>query len=72
MDKTSIYTIDQGFNFREFKDQNRAKGTKKGIFLVQPAPGKIKNFIKNLVVLIKKHKNSKSLYNLTAKLNQKL
>lgn len=40
-EKTSITSIEQGFDFlgfhfKEFKDEARAKGYKKGIFLVQP------------------------------------
>lgn len=75
-DKTQIYGIQDGFDFlgfhfREYPDSNRAKGTKKGIFLVKPSAIKVKTFIKELIIIIKKHKN-KSIYHLVLKLNQKL
>lgn len=75
-DKTRIFSIEEGFdflglNFREYPDKHRIKGTKKGIFLVKPSPTKVKTFIRELVVIIKKHKN-RSAYDLVLKLNQKL
>ena len=76
LDKTRIFSIVEGFdflglNFREFPDKHRVKGTKKGIFLVKPSSMKVKAFVKELIVIIKKHKN-RSSYNLVVKLNQKL
>lgn len=76
LDKTSMYSIEKGFdflglNFREFPDSNRVKGTKKGIFLVKPSSTKVKAFVRELIVIIKKHKN-RSSYDLVLKLNQKL
>jgi len=61
-----------GFNFREYPDKNRVKGTKKGIFLIKPCSIKIKIFVRELIAIIKKHKNSRSSYNLVSKLNQNL
>lgn len=77
LDKTNVYSIEEGFdflgfNFREYPDKNRVKGTKKGIFLIKPSSTKIKTFIRELIAIVKKHKNSKSFYNLVLKLNQKL
>jgi RNA-directed DNA polymerase len=76
LDKTRIFSIEEGFdflglNFREYPDKHRAKGTKKGIFLVKPSSTKVKAFIRELVVIIKKHKQ-RSPYDLVLKLNQKL
>lgn len=74
--KSSTYTLEEGFdflglNFKEYKDKTRAKGTKKGIFLVKPSSDKVKAFIKELFLVVKKHKN-RSSYKLVLKLNQKL
>lgn len=74
--KTRLFSIEEGFDFlgfhfREYPDSTRVKGTKKGIFLVKPSAAKVKAFIKDLIVLIKKHKN-RSSYDLVMKLNQKL
>jgi len=69
--KTSMCSVEEGFNFREYPDSNRAKGTKKGIFLIKPSSIKIKTFVKELIATIKKHKN-RSSYTLVSKLNQKL
>lgn len=76
VDKTRIFFIEEGFdflglNFREYPDIRRAKGTKKGIFLVKPSSIKVKTFIRELIVIIKEHKN-RSSYDLVSKLNQKL
>lgn len=76
LNKTSMYSIEKGFDFlglhfREFPDSNRVKGTKKGIFLVQPSSTKVKAFVRELVTIIKKYKN-RSSYDLVLKLNQKL
>lgn len=75
-EKTGICNIEDGFDFvgyrfREYPDVARAKGTKKGIFLITPSPGKVKLFCRELRVLIKNY-NGKSLYELTLKLNRKL
>ena len=76
MDKTRIFSIDEGFdflglNFREFPDKHREKVPKRVPFLVKPSSTKVKAFVKELIVIIKKHKN-RSSYNLVVKLNQKL
>lgn len=76
IEKTRMHDIEKGFdflgfNFREYPVSNRAKGTKKGIFLVKPASTKVKTFISELIVIIKKYKN-RSTYDLVVKLNQKL
>jgi len=51
--KTRITSIDEGFDFlgftfREYEDEGRAVGTKKGIFLVTPAKAKVQTFKKRL------------------------
>ena len=76
LDEARIFSIEEGFdslglNFREYLDIGRAKGTKKGIFLVKLSPTKVKTFIRKLIVIIKKHKN-RSSYDLVSKLNQRL
>jgi RNA-directed DNA polymerase len=60
--KTKISSLEKGFEFlgflfKEFPDENRAKGTKKGIFLVQPSPSKVKTFRAKLSAIVKEHKN---------------
>ena len=75
-DKTRIFSIEEGFEFlgfyfREYPDKNRAKGTKKGIFLIKPSPIKVKTFVRELKAIVKKYKN-RPFYDLVAKLNQKL
>lgn len=75
-EKTGICGIEEGFDFlgfhfREYSDEGRAKGTKKGIFLVTPSPAKVKSFCRKLKTLIKKH-NEKSFYLLVRKLNSML
>lgn len=47
-----------GFQFKEFPDLNRAKGAKRGIFLVQPSPDNVKNFIRKLSRIVKAHRHS--------------
>jgi RNA-directed DNA polymerase len=76
LDKTRIFSIEKdfdflGLNFREYSNKHRAKGTKKCIFLVKPSPIKVKTFIRELIIVIKKHKKL-SAYDLVLKLNQKL
>jgi len=75
--KSSVFTIEQGFeflglNFREYPDKTRLKGKKQGIFLIKPAKDKILDFLKNLTVLVKAHKNSATVKPLIMKLNQNL
>lgn len=65
LDKTSMYSTEEsfdflGFNFKEFFDSKRMKGTKKDIFLVQPSSTKVKTFVKEIIAIIKKHKNRSS------------
>lgn len=69
--KTNIFTIDQGFDFKEYPDKNRIKGTKKSILLVTPSKSKIINFKKELSLIVKKLKK-RFLYELILKVNQKL
>jgi RNA-directed DNA polymerase len=72
--KTTISTLEEGFEFlgflfKEFPNENRAKGTKQGIFLVQPSPSKVKYFRAKLSSIVKEHKN-KHVTTLIVKLNQ--
>lgn len=69
--KTNIFTIDQGFHFREYPDKYRIKGTKKGIFLITPSKSKIINFKKELTSTVHKLKK-RPTYELILKVNQKL
>lgn len=57
-----------GFNFREFPDKNRIKGSKKGIFLAQPSKIRILQFKRKLSTIIRNHKNIEP-YVLILKLN---
>lgn len=75
-EKTGICRIEEGYDFlgyrfREYPDEGRVKGNKRGAFLVTPSPEKVKAFCKELRILIKNY-NAKSLYELTRKLNRKL
>jgi RNA-directed DNA polymerase len=76
LEKTKIVDVVEGFdflgfNFREYPDISRVKGTKQGIFLVKPAATKIKNFRSKIKELVKSHKG-KPMYVLVTKLNQVL
>lgn len=71
--KTRIYKIEEGFEFlglefREYKDKSRAKGTKKGIFLIKPSKPKVLALRKEIKHIIKSHKR-KPLYVVITKLN---
>lgn len=75
-EKTRIVSIDQGFDFlgfnlREYVDSTRAKGYKKGIFLIKPAADRIKGLRKKIKDLVKKHRNLPT-HVLITKLNQVL
>lgn len=63
-DKTKLTTIDQGFeflgyHFKEFKDPARQKGTKRGIFLIQPPKSKIKELRREIRNVVRAHPNAK-------------
>lgn len=62
LNKTTISSVEEGFEFlgflfKEYPDSSRAKGTKKGIFLIKPSPDKIKKFRTKLSEVVKKHKH---------------
>ena len=62
LNKTSISSVEAGFEFlgflfKEYTDLNRVKGTKKGIFLVKPSPGKVKKFRTKLSKVVKNHQH---------------
>lgn len=72
-EKTSIHTIENGFNFlgfyfREYKDVTRAKGTKKGIFLVKPSVKSIRRVKSKIKATIKGIK-ARPMYVMITKLN---
>jgi len=74
--KTSIHNIAEGFdflgfNFREYKNISRSKGTKQGIFLVKPSDDSIKKLRLKIKFLIKNVK-SKPMYVMVTKLNSLL
>lgn len=76
-EKTYITDISKGFdalgfNFREYPDKNRIKGTKQGIFLVKPAKKNIVAFKRSLSYLVKQHRKSAPMFTLINKLNEKL
>lgn len=74
--KTSVTEISKGFNylsfnFREYKDKTRIKGTKKGILLVKPSNRNVKRFKKEITNLVHEHRN-KPILALIQSLNMKL
>lgn len=61
LEKTLLRNISQGFdylsfNFREYPDSTRIKGTKQGIFLVKPSSKNIARFKRELSKIVKKHR----------------
>lgn len=76
LNKTTIRSIEEGFEFlgllfREFPDPNRVKGSKKGIFLVQPSASKVREYKRSLSKLVRSHRSS-PVFVLINKLNQSL
>ncbi len=74
--KTVIADISDGFDFlgyqlREYPNITRAKGTKKGIFLVKPSRKNIKRFKRSLRDLLRVARN-KDINYLIRKFNEKL
>jgi RNA-directed DNA polymerase len=64
-DKTSISTVEQGFDFlgfhfREYPDKGRSKGLKKGIFLVKPSKENVTNICRKVSAIIKKYPNAEA------------
>lgn len=75
-EKTRITSIENGFDFlgfhfREFKDEARAKGYKKGIFLVQPTKKNRLAIIQKLKGIVEDHRR-KPMFCMITKLNQVL
>lgn len=63
LNKTTIKSMTEGYdflglNFREFKDPNRKKGTKEGVFLVHPSSKKINEFRRKLSKTVRLHRSS--------------
>jgi RNA-directed DNA polymerase len=59
--KTSIAEINEGFdylsfNFREYRDPSRVKGTKQGIFLIKPSAKNVYRFKQELSKIVKEHR----------------
>lgn len=76
MEKTRIISINQGFeflgfHFKEFEDKARAKGYKKGIFLVQPTKRNISAIMAKLKMIVENHRR-RPIYPMIIKLNQVL
>lgn len=74
--KTTITDISEGFNylgyhFKEYPNVTRAKGTKKGIFLVKPSRKNINRFKRSLRDLLRATKN-KDINYIIRKFNEKL
>ena len=74
--KTSIHNIEDGFdflgfNFKEYKNITRAKGTKRGIFLVKPTADSAKRIRLKIKTIIKGIK-AKPMYVMITKLNSVL
>ena len=71
--KTQILTLEEGFNFlgfhfREYPDQARIKGTKRGILLVKPASENVKRLKRKIKEILSKAK-SRPLYVIVNDLN---
>jgi len=71
--KSHIIRIDDGFNylgyhFKEYPDATRVKGTKKGIFVVEPTDENVSRVLKSCRDIIKNHQNASSGF-LIMKLN---
>lgn len=60
-----------GFNFREYPDSTRVKGTKQGIFLIKPSKENVSHFKRELTKVVKRHRKL-PLNLLIQVLNQKL
>ena len=61
LEKTQIRNISQGFdylsfNFREYPDSTRIKGTKQGIFLIKPSFKNVVRFKRELSKVVKEHR----------------
>ena len=61
LEKTKIRNFSQGFdylsfNFREYPDSTRVKGTKRGIFLIKPSPKNVSRFKRELSKVVKEHR----------------
>lgn len=61
LEKTQIKDISEGFdylsfNFREYPDPTRIKGSKKGIFLVKPSSKNVKRFKRELSEVVRSHR----------------
>jgi RNA-directed DNA polymerase len=61
LEKTQIKEFSQGFdylgfNFREYPDSTRVKGTKQGIFLIKPSPKNVSRFKRELSKVVKEHR----------------
>lgn len=74
--KTVITDISKGFgylgyHFREYSNVTRAKGTKKGIFLVKPSRKNINRFKRSLRDLLRVIRNKDINYQIR-KFNEKL
>jgi RNA-directed DNA polymerase len=64
-DKTSISTVEQGFDFlgfhfREYPDKGRRESLKKGIFLVKPSKKNVTNICRKISDIIKKYPNAEA------------
>lgn len=76
LEKTQIRDISQGFdylsfNFREYSDSTRKKGTKEGIFLAKPSSKNVKRFKRELSEVVRNHRKL-PINVLTQVLNRKL
>ena len=61
LEKTQIREFEQGFdylsfNFREYPDPTRSKGTKQGIFLIKPSSKNVARFKRELSKVVKEHR----------------
>lgn len=75
-EKTTVTDVASGFdclgyNFREYLDKSRAKGTKKGILLVKPSHSKVVAFRGDLSKTVRSHRK-RPIHALIQKLNEKL
>jgi len=74
--KTRTVNIQEGFNFlgyrfKEYSSVTRARGTKKGTFLVMPEPAKVTELYRRAATVVKEGRH-KPMYVMLTKLNQLL
>lgn len=65
VEKTKITRIEKGFDFlgfhfREYPDETRAKGEKKGIFLIKPTKNNVQKICRKISEIVKKYPSAEA------------